>query len=63
MAKKQKMGAATAPIVYTVREPLRHDGDEYQIGDQISLSADAALPLIAAGVLSSPAPDLTVSTD
>lgn len=36
---------------FQVLEPLSHDGVSYAIGEKVSLPADLAAPLIAAGVV------------
>ena len=48
MAKKTPSGADTAPVLYTVLEPLRLDGADYQVGDSIELTNDVAASLLAA---------------
>lgn len=63
MAKKTPSGAETAPILYTVIDPLRLDGADYQVGESIELTSDAAASLLAAKVIAPPAADLTVSND
>ena len=38
-----------------VLDPLRHDGKTYRPGDTLSLTADAAVPLLGLKVLEAPA--------
>ncbi|MFT4098172.1 MAG: hypothetical protein QM651_13720 [Rhodoblastus sp.] len=51
MAKKRSGPAAT----FTVLGQLRFDGDLYQPGDTVDLTADVSAELLAAGVIE-PAP-------
>lgn len=37
--------------VYKVKEPIKHDGKHYGEDDTVEMSAAAAKPLLAAGVL------------
>ncbi len=53
---KAKNAAAQSAATYTVREPLRHDGIDYQPGDSIELREVQAATLIAQMVLESPLP-------
>ncbi len=39
---------------FHVHSPLRHDGKLYQPGGKVSMTADEAEPLLAAGVISAP---------
>lgn len=36
---------------YTVKSPLRHDGELYAEGDSVEMAAKTAKPLLEAGVL------------
>ena len=53
---KAKNAAAQSAATYTVREPLRHDGIDYQPGDPIELREGQAAILIEQMVLESPLP-------
>ena len=48
---KAKNAAAQSAATYTVREPLRHDGIDYQPGDSIELPEGQAAILIAQDVV------------
>lgn len=63
MSKKTPAGADSAPVLYTVLEPLRLDGNDYTVGESLPLAEHVAAPLLAANVLAQPAADLTVSAD
>jgi len=63
MAKKSPSGADTAPVLYTVIEPLRLDGTDFLVGESIELTSDLAASLLAAKAIAPPAADLTVTND
>lgn len=39
---------------YTVLSPLRHDGQDYAVGEAVNLPPKAAGPLLAAGAIAEP---------
>lgn len=63
MAKKTPSGADMAPTLYTVLEPLRHDGTDHQVGDSIELTEDVAAALLAAKSIALPFPELIPPKD
>ena len=52
-----------AKKTFFVREPLRHNGDDFAVGAEITLEAKEATGLLASGVLSADAPAVAVAAE